>query len=120
MRKWWMVVALIFGVPFLSWAIQSTVWLSSNSATNISTATLCNTTGSGGSIRGIFHGVCINTAGPGNVQVFNSSATALNTITGLFSTTTQVPCNFYDVAVSSNISVNHNGTGDITILYLCY
>lgn len=122
-KRFWVVMGfttLLLAVIYkYGCAFQSTVWLSSNSAVNISTTPLCNTVG-GGPIRGVLHGVCINTAAAGNVQIFNSSATATNTITGLYSTATQVPCNFYDVAVTSNISVNHNGTGDVSILYQCY
>lgn len=101
------------------YAFQTTVWNSSNSAVNISTTALCTETGATG-IRGVLHGVCINTAAAGSVQVFNSSGSATNPITGVYSTATQVPCNFYDVAVTSNISVNHNGTADITVLFQCY
>ena len=120
MKKSLLAVLILALAHSSAQAIQSTVWLSSNSAVNTSTAPLCNTVGSGGSIRGILHGICINTAAAGNIQVFNSSGTATNTITGLYSTATQVPCNFYDVVVTSNVSVNKNGTADTTVLYLCY
>jgi hypothetical protein len=108
-------------------AFQSTIWLSSNVPTAVSTTTLCTPTNyvvsgttytEGG--HGVLHGVCVNTAAAGNVQVFNSSATAANSITGLYSTATQVPCNFYDVGISSGLSYDKNGTADITILYQCY
>lgn len=128
MKKLIFAVAIICGIGTAKlWAVSDNVWVSSNVAVNISTTTLCqpfiyyvngSTFTVGG--HGVFHGVCINTSAAGNVQVFNSSATAVNSITGLLSTGTQEPCNFYDVNVSSGLSYNKNGTADISILYSCY
>lgn len=101
-------------------AFQSTIWLSSNTAVAVSTTNLCSQDIGATGQRAVLHGVCINTAATGNVQVFDSSGTATKTVTGVFSTATQQPCNFYDVGMSSGISVNKQGTADISILYQCY
>ena len=115
MKKLILAAVFVLGSSMGAMAFQTGVWLSSNSAVNVSTSTsLCPATSSG-SFRGVLHGVCINTAATGNIQIFNSSGTAVNTITGLLSTATQEPCNFYDVAITSGIAVNKNGIADVTI-----
>lgn len=122
MKKWILAMVLCLW-PFKAQAVQSTVWSSSNVAVNVSTAALCGQYLVGTSTvatHAIFHGVCINTSAAGNVQVFASSFTAVNSISGLYSTATQVPCNFYDAASPSGLSYNKNGTADVTILYQCY
>jgi hypothetical protein len=120
MKKLFLAAAFIGCLSMRASAFQSTVWLSSNTAVAVSTSTsLCQAEPSG-SFRGVLHGVCINTAAAGSVQVFNSSGTAANTITGVLNTGTQEPCNYYDVAIDSGIAVNKVGTADITILYQCY
>jgi hypothetical protein len=127
MKKLIFTLAFIFGMGIKAWAVADNVWLSSNTAVNNSTTTLCGTINYlvGTStytqvLHGVLHGVCINTAAAGNIQIFNSSATAVNSVTGVLSTATQEPCNFYDVAMSSGITYNKNGTADISILYSCY
>lgn len=114
------VILLLWGFRPVN-AFQTTVWLSSNTNTQtISTTNICGLdTGATGQ-RAVLHGVCINTAAAGNVQIFDSSGTATKTITGVFNTATQQPCNFYDVGMSSGISVNKQGNADISILYQCY
>jgi hypothetical protein len=128
MKKILVLLGILLGMGAgIACAFQSTVWQSSNSAVAVSTINLCagqtylvgTSTYTEGN-HGVLHGVCINTAAAGNIQIFNSSATATNSITGVLNTGTIEPCNFYDVGVSSGLSVNRNGTADVTVLYQCY
>ena len=123
MKKLILVLGICFLFQSRVHALQTSVWLSSNVPTAVSTAAICGTyavLGTTTTLRGILHGICINTAGTGNVQVFASTGTATSSITGLYSTATQAPCNFYDVESVNGLSYNKNGTADVTILYQCY
>ena len=127
MRTRFLVLTILaFLSPRMVSAFQTTVWLSSNTAAvTAATNTLCGQqnyaiTGTSVALRGVLHGVCVNTAAAGNIQVFASSFTGINPITGIYSTATQVPCNFYDSESVSGLSYSKVGTGDVTILYQCY
>jgi hypothetical protein len=126
MKKFLILSAFLFWPLKPAQAIQTTVWSSSNTAVQQSTTALCGqyfyVGGSTQALHGILHGICINTAAAGNVQVFASSFTGLGTatITGSYSTATQAPCNFYDTVSGTGLSFNKNGTADISILYQCY
>lgn len=129
MKKLFLLAAFMFmlWMPTKALAVSDVIWSSSNTAVNISTTVLCvpfiyyvngSTFTEGG--HGVLHGVCINTAAAGNIQVWNSSGTAVNSVTGVLSTGTQQPCNYYDVGISSGMTYNKNGLADTSILYSCY
>jgi hypothetical protein len=120
---------LLILLAFLCWpwkpaqAIQTTVWSSSNVAVNISSTALCGQYFVGGTtvtFHAILHGICINTAATGNIQVWASSFSTTVPITGSYSTATQIPCNFYDTTSPTGLLYNKNGTADISILYQCF
>jgi hypothetical protein len=125
MKKRFLIVMLLTSLFLLllrrhGAAFQTTAWISSNTATADSFLNLCEPSGgSGSSIRCMFHGICINTSSPGNLAIYNSSGVVSNIIATV-STSSAVPCNFYDVDVSSGLTYNKTGTADVTILFNRY
>lgn len=103
-------------------AFADDVWTSSNTATADVTKRLCpqaqNTTKMG---HGVFHGACVNygvSLLTGTLQVFNSSAAAVNPIAlvdaGLKG------CSYYDIAFSSGFSYTSVSTANVTMMYSCW
>ncbi|PWT87990.1 MAG: hypothetical protein C5B54_11365 [Acidobacteria bacterium] len=122
MKKLFWIILFGFLVPLKAHAFQSAIWLSSNTAIAVSTTNIIAGTcdvGPTNSVRAVLHGICINTPATGSVTVWNSSATQTNLL-ATYSTTSAVPCNFYDVYITSGITINKNGTADVTLLYNCY
>jgi hypothetical protein len=124
MKKLFLALGLCFLFQARAHAFQTAIWLSSNTATAQSTSTLCGqyiSNGTTTTLHGVLHGVCVNTAAAGNIQVFNSTYTSMsNSLTGVYSTATQEPCNFYDATAPNGLMFLKVGTGDVSILYQCY
>lgn len=125
MKKLFLVIGLLFCLKSNSHALQAPVWLSSNTTVNESTVTLCGqfvVNGASEALRGILHGVCVNTAAAGYLQVWGSTFTfnGATSITGTLTTATQQPCNFYDALSVGGLAVNKVGTADVSLLYTCY
>jgi hypothetical protein len=120
---------LMFSAP--CFALDTDVWLSSNTQTADTTKNLCpgipytvasssftSVTYTSGN-HGIFHGACVNNGvAAGLLTVYNSSATATVPIATI-ATSTAMPCSFYDVAVSSGLTYTNSTTANVTILYQC-
>lgn len=119
MKRLLFIIASVFLLSQLALAFQTSLWLSSNTSTADTTQNLCKNYNSGGSVRGVFHGVCLNTATAGTLTIYNSSGTANNPIAAM-DTNRAVPCNYYDVEVSSGLTYTNSATANVTILYQCY
>ena len=123
-----LLAALIFtlGMSLPAMALDTDVWLSSNTATADTTKNLCpgqtyvvqGSTYTSGN-HAVFHGACINTPVAGTLTIYNSSATATAPIAAI-STSTGMPCSLYDVQVSSGLTYTNSATANVTILYQCY
>ena len=130
MKKILAIIASFLMFSSQCFALDTDVWLSSNTATADTTKNLCpgipysvasssyttNTYTSGN--HGIVHGVCINTGAAGTLTVYNSSATATSPIAAM-NTAAAAPCSFFDVAVSSGLTYTNSATANVTILYQC-
>jgi hypothetical protein len=117
----------VFMVWAFSYAAMGNIWTSSHTATADTTLNLCKgntyliqtSTYTEGN-RAILHGICINNGALGNTfTVYNSSGSANNPI-ALVSTSTPMPCSFYDVSTSSGLTYTNSSTADVTILYNCF
>ena len=98
---------------------EPTVYFSSHTATADTTKALCNQTFTSSWPRGLLHTVCVNTgASTSSFTIYNSSASAVNPIAIVDSTTKG--CQTYDIQLSSGISYTNSSTADVTISYLCY
>jgi len=127
MKKFAIMVLSILALSLPGSALQTDIWLSSNTATADTTQNLCkgqnflvgtSTVTEGG--HGILHGVCINSGAPnGTFTVYNSSGTASNPIAAV-QTSTMTSCNFYDVLVSTGLTYSNSSTANVSILYQCY
>src|SRR5665213_2267309 len=107
MKKLVAILLSLFAGASLAFAVNQSVWLSSNTATADTTKNLCPgisytvasssytsqsyTSGN----HAIFHGACINTGSAGTLTIYNSSATATSPIAAINTTTAQ-PCSLYD------------------------
>lgn len=97
-----------------SYAIDLSVWISSNTATADTTKSLCTTY----TARGILRGACVNTGVAGTLTLYNSNATATNPVAAIDTSTKG--CQFYDVAAMSGVTYTNSATANVTILYQCY
>lgn len=126
MKKLIIALASFFMLSTVSFALQTDVWISSNTATADTTKNICagipyvvnGSTFTSGS-RGVFHGVCINNPTAGTLTVYNSSATATSPIAAI-NTSSAAVCSFFDVATSSGLTYTNSATANITLLYQCY
>lgn len=121
---------LILAVSILSGSLlmaAPAVWLSSNTQTADIAQNLCpsktGTLGSWGG-RGIFHGLCVNTGAAGSLNVWTSSSGATSAFASSTFTVTNtaavIPCEFFDVTLSSGLYYSNTATANVTLLYSCY
>lgn len=104
------------------WATDT--WVSSFTATVDTTKNVCGADrGIVTNKRGFFHGVCVSSAsvGGGVYTVYNASASAINPL-AVIDTTTK-GCYYYDVVASTaskGLTYSNSSTANVTLLYNCY
>lgn len=122
MRKWiflFVMGCVVFGAIAVhaDTKVDPIVWSSSYTATNDTAGRIvCNTVPGGGGCR--FHGVVVASTGTvSSITIYNSSSTAVNTVT-VIDTDTQGPY-IFDIYLSSGLVYTTAGTtpAKVNILY---
>jgi hypothetical protein len=114
MIKQILLIAVFLGASVYAFA-GPPVWKSSWTIT-AETGTLC-----GGGKRGVYHGVCVNTAvASSSVTVVNSSFTATGSQSFGIKNTNASGCFYYDVLAPKGLFYTKVGLADVTMLYDCY
>lgn len=121
MRKWILLFILgfiVFGAisAHADVSVTATQWISSNTATADTTKNIrCSSVQNNPGCK--FHGVVVSSAGiNSSIIIYNSSATAANTITTL-DTTVRGATYLFDVFLSTGLTYTTVGTANLTILY---
>lgn len=124
MKRLLILAGLMVGLSGGAFAFPD-VWLSSNTTTADSTATLCGqyaVNGTTTTLHGILHEVIVSSAiGGTGLTIYNSSWTVVGVNSVGYINGGAITAPFlYDVVFPNGMSYLKNGTGQMQIIYACY